>query len=1352
MQQASDKYLRLLTEAGGDKGIANSPAGPCGYPAVSAAQSAKNARTRELWNAQARMRNFPGMDRLEKALSALGQLGLRESTPDALETFLRQTLGMKRTKLCRLDVAAVADLLEGKAGSPQPDGSEDQSEGTDAAGSADATWTYKPRSIERILWLLCRIEDCRRQSKRLTDDPKLVKPGSSTNALHYDGLASSTYETIRTVPGWDRLETACEATGKGFCFRTLRMLCAKAAKRAGKTLDEIEGWDAAAVADLLEGGTPPKTTSEDQSEGTDATDLQEAARVPQSFTEIADTARILYTFYKNNADEYRRAKSGLQFVRDALYRTDPEQASTAFPPKGSMLDAALRDYTCQSERCAKKLKMVGNLATATATLLPALWPSLRLVGGESRWHEDEGFNWDAAIEELRKIEAAAISTHSTPPDALAVAVEKRDRYWREVVLPQERLDELTRQKLLEIQATERAAAIHAETKQSAGMPPPTDTANKSEGMDSAGSGRLDLQGRRSMASADTLVASFQAAFAEWGNSGEILFVPPGARLLAGFTRGVLCGLGGVTLHGKGKPIRCVAALRWPTFVKDVDGAVATWKRLAPLAGAQLSGQTLATAGVSDAETAEAAWAGYLWQKATDFRAVLPQEDWECPIIRGAFQASLRVAEGLAATPPTTAANTSEGAGGTDSKMLHSTVHDTLAADPDFDRKFMEMAVNEARKSKSEDERVHPMVGAVVVKGGRVLATAHRGELRGGDHAEFTALEKKLPAEAVAGATIYTTLEPCTSRKPPKTPCADWLIARRVKRVVIGMHDPNPTVYGGGWARLQEAGITTADFDGDLKDEIKEMNREFIWHYKRTSTEQSPPDGKKDFLRPTGTAVENLIQQHNALEHWRDHVRSWAAQDTSPVDLVRTLYSPSLDAQYALLAAIHDLCFAPDLAPLINPWPEDSTQGDQSHAIHYLLLKGQLVPNSDTGDRGLDASASTRLKIILEDVARTLPPVGKYRRDQRGGEVDMTQSPTGKLGASCADRTRPSGSAFSMLDRYPTTPAGHVAFIELVRDEVHFAAEAKRQQLARSYSNATLALIVQGIKWVEARKRIVALPNLPAGAVEQVASVLRRDLTVGTVEQIDDLLTPAVRGLRDAWEGNKTTGDQLMSTPGAQEMEKKKAKLGLLDEETLAAIREREERSPQIREAKLRAEALKKRRPKRKRQTSGKGFGLLTGPTSEPCKVPNPNRDKVFISYSHKDRKFLNELLAHLKPLERASRVAHWSDDQIQPGSKSLEEIRGALALSKVAVLLVTKDFLASDFIHEHELGPLLKEAEKGGVKILWVSVRACSYKETPLRNYQAVIPPDKPLAKMGTTGRDEAWVKICEEIKKAANS
>ena len=85
---------------------------------------------------------------------------------------------------------------------------------------------------------------------------------------------------------------------------------------------------------------------------------------------------------------------------------------------------------------------------------------------------------------------------------------------------------------------------------------------------------------------------------------------------------------------------------------------------------------------------------------------------------------------------------------------------------DDDRTFQLMAIEEARKSVAEDERPHPKVGAVVVKNGEVLSRAHRGEVPK-SHAEYVALEQKLSDELAAGATVYTTLEPCTTRKHPR---------------------------------------------------------------------------------------------------------------------------------------------------------------------------------------------------------------------------------------------------------------------------------------------------------------------------------------------------------------------------------------------------------------------------------------------------------------------------------------------------------------------------------------------------------------------------------------------------------
>jgi pyrimidine deaminase RibD-like protein len=145
---------------------------------------------------------------------------------------------------------------------------------------------------------------------------------------------------------------------------------------------------------------------------------------------------------------------------------------------------------------------------------------------------------------------------------------------------------------------------------------------------------------------------------------------------------------------------------------------------------------------------------------------------------------------------------------------------------EIDRVFEELAIQEARRSVAGDQRAHPRVGAVVVKNGRVVSQAHRGKTSK-CHAEFIALEGKLADDLVAGSTVYTTLEPCTTRTHPKIPCAQRLIERRVARVFIGMLDPNPDIQGFGIRALNEAGIETQLFPGDLRSQIEETNREFI---------------------------------------------------------------------------------------------------------------------------------------------------------------------------------------------------------------------------------------------------------------------------------------------------------------------------------------------------------------------------------------------------------------------------------------------------------------------------------------------------------------------------------------------
>ena len=134
-----------------------------------------------------------------------------------------------------------------------------------------------------------------------------------------------------------------------------------------------------------------------------------------------------------------------------------------------------------------------------------------------------------------------------------------------------------------------------------------------------------------------------------------------------------------------------------------------------------------------------------------------------------------------------------------------------------------------------------------------------------------------------------------------------------------------------------------------------------------------------------------------------------------------------------------------------------------------------------------------------------------------------------------------------------------------------------------------------------------------------------------------------------------------------------------------------------------------------------------------------NKLNVFVSYSRVDKRWLERVQVHLKPLARDGRLELWDDTRIKAGHRWREEIKHALARADVAVLLISADFYASDFIAKNELPPLL-EAEKSerGLVILGVHINYSHFvNDDILSDYQTVNTPNRPIEDLSSRGEQE---------------
>jgi len=143
------------------------------------------------------------------------------------------------------------------------------------------------------------------------------------------------------------------------------------------------------------------------------------------------------------------------------------------------------------------------------------------------------------------------------------------------------------------------------------------------------------------------------------------------------------------------------------------------------------------------------------------------------------------------------------------------------------------------------------------------------------------------------------------------------------------------------------------------------------------------------------------------------------------------------------------------------------------------------------------------------------------------------------------------------------------------------------------------------------------------------------------------------------------------------------------------------------------------------------------------------RSGIFISYSHQDSRWLRELEVTLRPHVRAGDLQYFSDRDLKPGELWQELIMRELNQARIAVLLVSRYFMSSDFIARFELPAILDATTKDGLVVFWIAVSASAYKESLIANFTCANRPEKPLDRLSRAHASQELVLIAEKLAHA---
>lgn len=152
------------------------------------------------------------------------------------------------------------------------------------------------------------------------------------------------------------------------------------------------------------------------------------------------------------------------------------------------------------------------------------------------------------------------------------------------------------------------------------------------------------------------------------------------------------------------------------------------------------------------------------------------------------------------------------------------------------------------------------------------------------------------------------------------------------------------------------------------------------------------------------------------------------------------------------------------------------------------------------------------------------------------------------------------------------------------------------------------------------------------------------------------------------------------------------------------------------------------------------------PPAAQQQTSNSYAKKIFFSYSKHDRAYLDQLLKHLTTLRRRGKIAPWNDRDIMPGEEWDGVIKKQLVEADIILLLVSSDFLATDYIWDVELGMAMKRHEEKSAQVVPIAIRPCSWNETPFSKLNGLPSKIKPVS--AYTSQDEAWLEVVQGIER----